>query len=145
MHRLLLLLFYSLRVFHTSISWWSLTGVSVITSPLDSSQYFDWFQQCCVDSPSDFLFFQYFFWALIHCSNRTNFTVTSTFTYYQRHLYVSRFWQDPIFFLFFAFFYFHSAKSTRWQVLFYLLINTRSDLLAGTRWSVCVICSSTAS
>ena len=41
----------------------------------------------------------------------------------------------------FAFFYFQSissrmAKSIRWQVLFFLLINSRSSLLAGIGWSV---------
>ena len=62
---LLLSLFWFLQVFHTSFSWWSSTGVWVITSFQDSSQYSGWSLPCCsqsdVDSSSVFQFLQYFF------------------------------------------------------------------------------------
>ena len=33
-----------------------------------------------------------------------------------------------------------TVKSIRWQVLFFLLINTRSGLLDGIEWSICILC-----
>ena len=63
---LLLLLLYSLRVFHNSISWWSFTGVWVTTSLLRSLELFSvfWFQQCfglySLSSSTDFQFLQSF-------------------------------------------------------------------------------------
>ena len=38
---------HSLRVFPTSICWWSFTGVWLTASLQDSSQYSDRYQQCC--------------------------------------------------------------------------------------------------
>ena len=56
--------FYTLRVSHTSVTWWSFTGVwmtKVSSSLQDSSQYSDQYQQCC---SLDFLHSSFYFQVL---------------------------------------------------------------------------------
>ena len=64
-----------------------------------------------------YVFFQWFFLNLtVRCLHLSFFSISFSFTL----------WSAGV------------AKSTRWQVLSFLLINTRSGLLARIRWSVCI-------
>ena len=72
-----LLLFYSLQVFHTSVSWWSFTRIWVSSGLQDSSQYSGQSQQCCslncLDSSSDFQLFQFPFQSFGDSSKHTKY------------------------------------------------------------------------
>ena len=109
---IILLSFYTLRIFHTGCSWWSLTGVCVTASLLRSlwlfwlfkpiltmlwsgwSRFFLWF-------PIPLIFFP-ILWE--RNSKRTN------YNWYPSHPYVFFLWfsgKFQVFMYLFAFFYFH--------------------------------------
>ena len=78
-----------------------------------------------------------------YCSKRTN------YNWYNCHLHVPQFFQFPskveVLILLFTFFQFYSVVSRESKVdyfassLFLLLIIIKSGLLAGIRWSVCIL------
>ena len=115
------LLFYRWWVFHTSFSWWFLTEVrltaSFLWSPVSFKDFWRPFQrhQLQLVSPS------------------TSYSAV-----------FSAFWQDPRICFSFRFLKIFTrwstwtAKSTGWQISFFLLINSRPSFLVGIERSVSI-------
>ena len=114
---LLLLLFHSLWVFHSSVSWWSLTGILVTASFLKYPGLSSVFWPILIilsldglDSSFDFQFFQSFLSLWRRFQLYQLYSVSPSFSCSTVLLV---FWQGPSTCLFICFFYFHSM--VRWN------------------------------
>ena len=137
----LLLLFHTLWVFHTSFYWrlrdnkFPRVTRTLLSILADLSHVVVWMVLIIpLIYTSTSLFFR-FLRTILSAPN----TLTLTFQFF------SFLWQDPSICLFvFAFFYFHSLVCQNGKIhktadsLTFLLINTRTGLLARIRWSVCI-------
>ena len=142
--------YYSLWIFHTSVSWGSFIGIWVTVSFLRFPELFSsmmadlnnavvWMVWAAIFNPSSppYQAFEDF------PSTPTIIGITVTFMF---HNYFSFLVVFNYLFLFSFSFIFSlcssgTAKSTIWQILFlfiFLLTITRSGLLTGIRWSVCI-------
>ena len=143
--RLLLLLLF-IRVYHISVSWWFINGVwitAVSSSLQDSFRDSGRSQQCChLDVPPTSTFSRPFNNPLLlFLNNQLQLTqsflscFTTFFNSLARSKYLSSFSLSFKIILWSA----GTAKLTILQILVFLLIIIRSGLLAGIRWSVCIL------
>ena len=111
-HNFIIIIIYSLRVFHISVSWWSFIGVWVTASLLKSpGQYSGWSQKC---SSLDGLYSSSYFQVLQSCISplvivtRVSITIGITVTFM-----FHRFFQFPckvkVLIFLFVFFQFYSG------------------------------------
>ena len=129
-----------LRVFHNTIYLWSFTGVWITASLLSFPRLFFVFLPILtmyfLDSSSDFLFLQSFFQVFGDRSERV------TNNWYYHHLHIPRFFLLPgniqVFFVSLSFIFTpwsaRKEKITWWQILSFLLINTKCCLLTCIRY-----------
>ena len=147
---IIIIIIYSSRVFHISISWWFFTGVWVTASLLKSSELVSVFW------PSSAMLS---FWIvstrpLTYKSSRPfnnplvtvpNAPITiGTIVTFMFHSFFNSLARSRYLFFFSLSFRIllwsaGTAKSTILQILFLFLIIMRSGLLAGIRWSVCIL------
>ena len=144
-HLLVLWLFFSLKVFHISVSWWFSTGVWVtasLSNLQDSSHNSGWSRQCCsLDSLHPSRHFQ-----VSHSSYKSfgDCTESTNYNWYNRHVHVPQFFFDSqarsrnlsLFLHSFNFTLWSAgrAKSTILQILSFLVIIIRSGGLTEIKW-----------
>ena len=138
----MIIIIYSSRVFHISISWWFFTGVWVTASLLKSPGLISVFWPSSAMLSPTSKSSRPFNNPLVIVPNApitigtiVTFMFHSFFNSLARSRYLSFFSHSFRFILWSA----GTAKSIILQILFLLLIIMRSGLLAGIRWSVCML------
>ena len=140
--------YYSFKVFHVSVSWWFITGVYVTASFLKSpglwilailSNAVIWIMSPHPPTSKSSRPFNNLLVIVLKAPIKIGTIVTFMFHIFFNSLAMSRYLSFFSHSFRFILWSAGTAKSTILQILFFLLIIIRSGLLAGIRWSVCML------